>query len=38
MCARRKYNLINFAWDILLTVLTGGLWLVWIFIREMRNR
>lgn len=35
---RRTYGLFNFAWDVILTVLTGGLWLIWIFVREMRRR
>jgi len=35
---RRKYTLVNFIIDILLTLITGGLWLIWIFVREMRNR
>jgi len=35
--ARRKYGFINFAVDALLTLLTGGLWLIWIFVREMRR-
>ena len=34
----RKYSLRAFVIDILLTVFTGGLWLIWIFVREMRNR
>ena len=36
--ARRKYGLGNFIFDAVLFVLTGGLWLIWIFVREMRNR
>lgn len=28
----------GFIGDILMVFLTGGLWLIWIFIREMRNR
>jgi hypothetical protein len=35
--SRRRYGLINFIFDATLTVLTGGLWLIWIFIREMRR-
>jgi hypothetical protein len=38
MTKRKKYTLVNFAIDLLLTFLTGGLWLIWIFVREMRNR
>jgi hypothetical protein len=34
----RKYRLRNFAFDIILTAITGGLWLIWVFCREMRNR
>ena len=37
-CSRRKYGILNFLFDILLVCLTGGLWLIWIFVREMRNR
>ena len=34
----RKYGLFQFLVDIILTLLTGGLWLLWIFVREMRRR
>lgn len=34
----RKYGFWNFVGDCLLCMLTGGLWLIWIFIREMRRR
>lgn len=34
----RRYGLFNFVLDVLLTFLTGGLFLIWIFVREMRNR
>ena len=33
-----KYGLFQFLLDIILTLLTGGLWLIWIFVREMRRR
>jgi len=33
----REYRLSHFLIDIALTVLTAGFWLIWIFIREMRN-
>lgn len=33
-----KYGLMRFILDIILTVFTGGLWLIWIFVREMRKR
>lgn len=34
---RNKYGLGKFLLDVILTVLTGGLWLIWIFVREMRR-
>jgi hypothetical protein len=34
----RHYGLIHFAFDALLVLITGGLWLIWIFVREMRRR
>lgn len=35
---KRKYGFCNFFIDVLMTGLTGGLWLIWVFCREMRNR
>lgn len=35
---RRRYGLFNFAFDVLMTGFTAGLWLIWIFVREMRGR
>lgn len=35
---RRPYKLRNFFFDVLMTILTAGFWLIWIFAREMRNR
>ena len=35
--SRRKYGFLNFAFDVILTLVTGGLWLIWIFVREMRR-
>lgn len=34
----RKYGLGNFILDVIMLFITGGLWLIWIFVREMRNR
>jgi hypothetical protein len=34
----RRYGLFNFVIDVALCFLTGGLWLIWIFVREMRAR
>ncbi|GAB3402099.1 hypothetical protein GCM10027515_11450 [Schumannella luteola] len=33
-----RYNLLKFLLDCAATLLTGGLWLIWIFVREMRYR
>lgn len=38
MQQRSKYGFWKFVGDILMTCLTGGLWLIWIFVREMRRR
>ena len=35
---RKRYSLINFVVDVTLCFLTGGLWLIWIFCRELRGR
>lgn len=37
-CCRPRYGFLNFLGDVFMTVITGGLWLIWIFVREMRNR
>ena len=33
----RRYGLFSFAFDAILCLITGGLWLIWIFVREMRR-
>ena len=35
---RRKYGFFRFMLDVFMVFLTGGLWIIWIFVREMRNR
>ena len=35
--ARKKYGLGNLIFDFILTMITGGLWLIWIFIRFLRT-
>lgn len=37
MC-KKRYGFWNFMGDLFMICITGGLWLVYIFIREMRNR
>lgn len=34
----RRYGFWAFIFDCLMTAFTGGFWLIWIFIRELRNR
>ena len=33
----KKYTFGRFLIDVLLSLVTSGLWLIWIFVREMRN-
>jgi len=35
---RKRYGFFSFIFDLFLTIFSGGLWLIWIFVREMRNR
>jgi hypothetical protein len=35
---QKRYGCLAFLFDIIMTGLTGGLWLIWIFVREMRRR
>lgn len=35
---RKRYTIFSFLFDLLMICLTAGLWLIWIFVREMRNR
>jgi len=34
----RHYGFFSFLGDCIMTVITGGLWLIWVFVREMRKR
>ena len=34
----RSYGCMGFLFDCLMVVITGGLWLIWIFVREMRRQ
>ena len=38
MARSRKYGLMQFLFDVLMITITGGLWIVWIFVREMRRK
>ncbi len=33
----KQYTVRNFLWDLFMTAISGGLWLIWIFVREMRG-
>jgi len=33
----RRYGLSNLVGDLVLTVMTGGLWVIWWIIREVRR-
>lgn len=35
---KKHYGFFRFLWDVLLVFLTCGIWLIWIFVREMRKR
>lgn len=35
---RKSYGFFKFVGDVIMTVITYGFWLIWIFVREMRNR
>lgn len=35
--AKPRYGLFNFIFDCFMIVITGGLWFIWIFCREMRR-
>lgn len=35
---RKRYGLFAFLFDLFMVGITGGLWLIWIFVREMRRR
>lgn len=34
---KRSYGLLNFIFDLFMVCITAGLWLIWIFVREMRR-
>ena len=33
----KPYGLLAFLFDCIMVLLTGGLWFIWIFVREMRR-
>lgn len=38
MARNGNYGCANLILDCVLTLATGGLWLIWIFVREMRRK
>jgi len=34
----KKYGFFSFLFDSFMVLITWGLWLIWIFVREMRKR
>lgn len=34
---RKPYGFFHFLFDIFMIAVTGGLWIIWIFVREMRK-
>lgn len=37
MKTKKKYGLGKFIVDCIMTVMTAGFWLIWVFVREMRG-
>ena len=37
MSQKKPYGLGRFLLDLFLIAITGGLWLIWVFVREMRR-
>lgn len=34
---KKQYGCLNFLFDCIMVIATGGLWLIWIYVREHRN-
>lgn len=37
MASKKGYGLFKFLFDAVLTICTGGFWLIYVFVREMRG-
>jgi hypothetical protein len=33
---KKKYGFAKFLFDVVMTCVTAGFWLIWVFVREMR--
>lgn len=38
MARSRHYGVFSFLGDAFMTVITSGLWLIWVFVRELHYR
>lgn len=38
MYTQRRYGCLSFIFDVFMTIITVGFWLIRIFVREMRRR
>jgi hypothetical protein len=36
--SKKSYGFFSFMFDVIMTAFTSGLWLIWVFVREMRGR
>jgi hypothetical protein len=34
---KKRYGFFGFLFDIVMTFITSGFWLIWVFVREMRR-
>lgn len=34
----RNYGCLAFIGDVIMTIITGGFWLIWIYVREQRRK
>lgn len=34
----KRYGFFGFMFDLFMIFITGGIWLLWVFVREMRRR
>lgn len=37
-CQSNNYGCLHFIFDVFMCIITGGFWIIWIFVREMRKR
>lgn len=37
MARRKQYRFLNLLFDFFMTVITGGLWLIWVLVKYLRT-